>query len=74
VVDTSPEVETLYREMLMKLSGEERLIRGARSYDAARDMILASFPPGLSRAETLRRLYQRMYGEPLPADFPLPSN
>jgi len=72
--DTSPEVESLYRGMLRKLSGEERLVRGARSFEAARAMILASFPRGLSRAETLRRLYERMYGEPLPADFPLPSD
>lgn len=72
--DTSPKVETLYRDMLMKLSGEERLIRGARSYDAARDIILASLPPGLTRAEILCRLYERMYGEPLPAGFPLPSH
>jgi hypothetical protein len=72
--DTSPEMEALYHDMLMKLSGEQRLIRGARSFDAARAMILASFPPGLSRAETLRRLYQRVYGEPLPTDFPLPSD
>jgi hypothetical protein len=72
--DTSPEIEALYHDMLMKLSGEQRLIRGARSFDAARAMILASFPPGLSRAETLRRLYQRVYGEPLPTDFPLPSD
>lgn len=72
--DTSPEVETLYREMLMKLSGEERLIRASRSFDAAREIILSSFPPGLSCAETLRHLYERVYGEPLPADFPLPSD
>lgn len=72
--DTSPEMRALYRDMLMKLSGEERLIRGALSYDAARDIILASLPPGLSRAETLRRLYERMYGESLPPDFPLPPD
>lgn len=72
--DTGVETEALYDEMLMKLSGEQRLIRGAMSYDAARDMVLASFPPGLTRAEILRRLYQRMYGEPLPAGFPLPPD
>ena len=70
--DTSPKVQALYEQMLMNLTGEERFIRGALMYDAARAMVLASFPPGLSKAETLKRLYERMYGEPLPANFPLP--
>jgi hypothetical protein len=71
VHDTSPEGEQLYRSMLMALSGEERLVRGALMFDAARAMVLASFPPSLSPAETRRRLYERFYGEPLPAGFPL---
>ena len=28
----------------------------------ARDMALASFPPGLSEIETKRRLFERFYG------------
>jgi hypothetical protein len=73
VSDTSPKVQALYEQMLMSLSGEERFIRGALMYDAARAMVLASFPPCLSKAEVLRRLYERMYGEPLPSGFPLPQ-
>lgn len=71
--DTSPEAHELYRFMLMQLSGEERLIRAARMFDAAREMILASFPQDLSPAEVRRRFYERMYGEPLPSGFPFPS-
>jgi hypothetical protein len=71
-LDTSPEAYELYRFMLMQLSGEERLLRASRMFDAAREMILASFPEDLSPAEVRRRLYERIYGEPLPADFPLP--
>jgi len=56
--------------MLMKLSGEQRLLRAARMFDAARKMILASFPKDLPPQEVRRRLYERIYGEPLPADFP----
>jgi hypothetical protein len=70
VNDTSPEMQALYESMLMKLSNEERFIRGALMFDAARDMVLASLPQDLPPAELRRRLYERIYGEPLPADFP----
>lgn len=69
-LDTSPEVHELYRFMVMQLSGEERLMRAAMLFDAARKMVLASLPKDLSPDELRRRLYERMYGEPLPADFP----
>jgi hypothetical protein len=60
--DTSPEVEELYREMLMKRSGEERLIMGARMFDAAREVIIASLPPNLPPEEFKSRLFERIYG------------
>lgn len=69
-LDTSPEAFELYRSLLSRLSGEERLMRASRMFDSAREMILASLPKNLSPAEVRRRLYQRMYGEPLPEDFP----
>jgi len=73
-LDKSPEAHELYQFMLMQLTGEERLIRASRMFEAAREMILASFPKDLSAAEVRRRLYERLYGEPLPADFPLPPS
>lgn len=69
-LDTSPEIQELYRAMLMQLTPEDRFIRGALMFDAARAMVLASLPKDLSPDEMRRRLYERMYGEPLPADFP----
>lgn len=71
--DTSPEMRELYRSMLMRLSGEERFIRGALMFDAARELVLASLPNDLPPDELRRRLYERIYGEPLPADFPRAS-
>jgi hypothetical protein len=65
--DTSAEIEKMVREKLMSRSGVERMIMGARSFDAARKMILASFPAGLSADETRRRLFERVYGKPLEA-------
>ena len=36
---------------------------GSRMFDAARAMILASFPPGLSEHEIKGRLCERLYGD-----------
>ena len=64
--DTPPEIAELVRQRLMARSGEERVLMGSRSFDAAREVILASLPKGLSEIELKRQLYQRIYGEPLP--------
>ncbi|MGD0651679.1 MAG: hypothetical protein ABSA97_11170 [Verrucomicrobiia bacterium] len=65
MTDTPPEIENLVREKIMARSGEERFLMGARMFDAAKEMILASFPPDLPPAELKRRLFERLYGEPL---------
>ena len=64
--DTTPEVEQLMREKLMALSGEERFIRGALMFDAAREMMLASFGPEVRGMALKRKIYERLYGGPLP--------
>jgi hypothetical protein len=66
VNDTSPEVERMVREQLMARSGAERFRMGVEMFEAARRMVLASFPTDLSPGERKRRLYERIYGEPLP--------
>jgi hypothetical protein len=65
--DTSPEIAELVRQKLMARSGEERFLMGVRMFDAARDVVLASLPAGLSAEELKRQLFQRFYGQPLPA-------
>ncbi|MCI0664913.1 MAG: hypothetical protein L0220_27935 [Acidobacteria bacterium] len=60
--DTSPEIAARVREWLMACSGTERMMMGSRMFDAARDIVLASFPPGLSEIEIKARLCERMYG------------
>lgn len=60
--DTSPEVEEMYREMLMKRSGEKRLVMGALMFDAAREVVIASLPKDLPEDEFKRRLFERIYG------------
>ena len=67
MTDTSPELVELVRQKLMARSGEERFLMGVRMFEAAREMVLASLPAGLSPEELRRQLFQRLYGQPLPS-------
>lgn len=60
--DTPREIAQMVRERLIAHPGAERLMMGSRMFDAARTMILASFPAGLSEVEIRRRLCERLYG------------
>jgi len=61
--DTSPEIAALMRQMLLARSPAERLAMGSRMFEAARAIVLASLPAGLSRTEVRRRLCERLYGD-----------
>jgi hypothetical protein len=67
MTDTSPEIAEVVRARLMAMSGAERFRMGAQMFDAARRMVLASLPPGLSESERKRLLFERLYGHPMPA-------
>jgi hypothetical protein len=64
--DTPPEIAEMVRARLMGLTGAERFRMGVQMFDAARRMVLASLPSGLSETELKRLLFERLYGEPLP--------
>ena len=66
MTDTPPEIAALVRQKLMERSNEERFMMGIRSFEAAREIVLASLSKDLPPLELKRQLYQRMYGEPLP--------
>jgi hypothetical protein len=66
MTDTSPEIAAMVRDRLMALAGSERFLMGVRMFDAARRMVLASLPAGLSEAERKRLLFERIYGEAMP--------
>lgn len=70
MIDTPPAVAELVRTRMMARSGAERFVMGARMFEAARAMVLASFPADLSEGELKRRLYERIYGEPRPGCVP----
>jgi hypothetical protein len=61
--DTSPEIAALIQEKLLARSGAERVEMGSGMFDAARAIILASFPPGLPEIEIKGRLCERLYGD-----------
>jgi len=63
--DTPPEIEKKIHELMMARSGAERLIIGSSMFDAARRIVLASLPKDLSDEELKRRLFERIYGQPL---------
>jgi hypothetical protein len=64
--DTPPEIAEMVRLRLMALSGSERFVMGSQMFDAARRMVIASLPAGLSDAELKRQLFLRIYNEVLP--------
>ena len=64
--DTPPEIAEMIRARLMALSGAERFRMGVQMFDAARRMVLASLPADLTETERKRRLFERLYGMPLP--------
>jgi hypothetical protein len=64
--DTPPEIAGMIRQRMMARSGAERFVMGARMFDAARAMVLASLPANLPPQELKRRLFERIYGQPAP--------
>jgi hypothetical protein len=67
--DTPPEIAEMVRSRLMALSGSQRFIMGSQMFDAARRMVIASLLADLSEIERKRRLFARVYGEPLPDEI-----
>jgi len=59
--DTLPEAQKYLDELYKKFSGEEKIIMASGMYDAARDIIISSLPPNLSRKEMLTELFLRFY-------------
>jgi hypothetical protein len=66
MTDTPPEIAELVHARLMALSGAQRFLMGVQMCEAARRMVVASFPADLSAAARKRLLYERYHGEALP--------
>ena len=62
MTDTSTDIAAIVHTRLMAKSGAERFLMGVRMHEAARRMVLASFPSGTSASEIRRLLRERFYG------------
>jgi hypothetical protein len=69
--DTSPEMESRYRVMIMERSGEDRLKIGCAMFDTARALMKAGIleqNPQASPAEIRRALFMQLYGHEFDAE------
>jgi hypothetical protein len=66
--DTSPDIQKLVRDQLLERSGTERVQMGSRMFDAARAIVLASFPANLSELEKKVRSCERFYRDEINID------
>lgn len=63
--DTSPQVESRFIEMLMKKSGQERMMLGFSMFDMARRQVIASIKmdnPDVDVKEIRKGIFLRFYG------------
>ena len=67
--DTSPEMEKMQFQMMMKFDPNKRIELGCEMFMAARELIISSLPKDLPEQEFKRQYYKKMYGENLPEDF-----
>lgn len=72
--DTDPIIEQMQHDLWMKRTPQERAEFASAMFAAAREAIIASLPEDLSAREFKKQLYERTYGEQLPADFPFKDN
>jgi len=61
--DTDPQVAELVRRRLMERLGLERMGMASGMFEAAKAMVLASFPKGLTDIEIKERLCEGLYGD-----------
>lgn len=59
--DKSSAIRNLLRQRYAAMTGEERLLLGFKSCETAKQIVLSSFPKGLSKKEIRVRLFLRYY-------------
>jgi len=67
VNDTPPDVDELYRRMLLRRSPAERLCMACRMFSSARVLARAGMP-ATSAAQIRRQMFLRLYAEDVPDD------
>ncbi|HUU18429.1 MAG TPA: hypothetical protein VMW72_14865 [Sedimentisphaerales bacterium] len=64
--DTHPDIAVRYRELMMRKTGQERLVMGCSMYDTAKRIVLSAVRnrrPGITDAEIKREIFLRFYGQ-----------
>jgi len=59
--DTSPEIEKIFREKIIALSPQERVLMGISMFETAREIVLSSLPKDLSVTERNVKFFLRFY-------------
>ena len=67
--DTTPEIEKLQFEMMMRKTPNERIALACEMFMSSRQLFIASLPKDLPEKELKKQLFYRTYGEHLPEDF-----
>ena len=67
--DTTPEIEKMQFELMMRKTPNERIALACEMFMSARELFLRSLPKDLSEGEIKKQLYFRTYGKYLPDDF-----
>jgi hypothetical protein len=52
----------MVRARMMAKTGEERFLMGIRMHEAARRMVIASFPPEITEEQRKKLLFECFYG------------
>ncbi len=65
-MDTSPEINAMIFDKVMKRTSSERLLMGLDMQATARALVWSSIPAGMPEAERRRAFYQWFYGEACP--------
>jgi len=63
--DTHPEIAVRYRELMMRKSGQQRVVMGCSMYDTAKQIVRSAIynsRPGITDAEIKREFFLRFYG------------
>ncbi len=63
--DTNPDIAVRFRNLMMRKSGQERLLMGCSMYDTAKQIVLSAIHnrrPGITDAEIKREIFLRFYG------------
>ena len=66
--DTSPEMASLYHDLIMSKSGEERFMMGLSMCESALRVVLSSFPENISETEKKIMLLHRYYSRDFSPD------